>query len=207
MTSEKLTDTRIETYLNRLQSALAGVPSGEKEDILREIRAHILDSAGNNPDREGAVDRVLRLLGSPEELAGRYSTECQLTRASRSFSPWLLLRTCWHWARLGMKGTLAFLLALFGYTTALSLTVAIFLKPFMPNKIGMWIGPEGLNIGVPSHPERMHELLENYFVPVIAAVAFAVAVGTTHGLRWMMRKRSPGLAIQTGRTGRLAQVS
>ena len=207
MTSEKLADTRIETYLNRLQSALAGVASGEKEDILREIRAHILDSAGNNADREGAVDRVLRLLGSPEELAGRYRTECQLTRASRSFSPWLLLRTCWHWARLGMKGTLAFLLALFGYTTALSLTVAIFLKPFMPNKIGMWIGPEGLNIGVPSHPERMHELLENYFVPVIAAVAFAVAVGTTHGLRWMMRKRSPGLAIQTGRTGRLAQVS
>ena len=207
MTSERLTDTRIETYLNRLQLALAGVPSAEKEDILREIRAHILDSAGNNPDREGAVDRVLRLLGSPEELAGRYSTEWQLTRASRSFSPWLLLRTCWHWARLGMKGTLAFLLALFGYTTALSLTVAIFLKPFMPNKIGMWIGPEGLNIGVPSHPERMHELLENYFVPVIAAMAFVVAVGTTHGLRWMMRKRSPGLGIQTGRTGRLAQVS
>ncbi|HYM75173.1 MAG TPA: hypothetical protein VE377_04275 [Candidatus Dormibacteraeota bacterium] len=207
MTSQQLTDTRIEMYLNRLQSALAGVSSGDREDILREIRAHILDSAGNSPDREGAVDRVLRLLGTPEELAGRYSTECQLTRASRSFSPWLLLRTCWGWAKLGMKGTLAFLLALFGYTLALGFTISIFLKPFMPDKIGMWIGPEGLDIGVPSHPEQMHELLGHYFVPVIAAAAFATAIGTTHALRWMMRKRTPGLAIPTTRESGLAQAS
>jgi len=70
MTSELLVDTRIETYLHRLQSALRGVSSEYKDDILREIRAHIMDSAGHSADEAGAVDRVLRLLGTPERIGG-----------------------------------------------------------------------------------------------------------------------------------------
>ncbi len=152
-TSALVTDKLIETYLNRLNAAaLTGTAPAEKAEILREIQAHILDATEHAADRDGAVDRVLRLLGTPEELAERYGTECLFTRSSSSFSPWLLLRTSWRWAKLGIKGTLTFFLALFGYTTALSLTVAVFLKPFMPSKIGMWIGPEGLNIG--SEPSR-----------------------------------------------------
>lgn len=199
MTSEQLADARIETYLNRLQSELRGVSPDYQQDILREIRAHIVDSTEHSSDQAGAVDRVLNLLGTPKELAARYSTECQLQRASRSFSPWLILRTCWHWAKLGVKGTLAFFVALFGYSLALGFTAAVFLKPFMPSKVGMWIGPEGFNIGAPTHPEQMHELLGNYFVPVIAAAAFLSAIGTTQLLRWMMRKRAPGLTISTER--------
>jgi uncharacterized membrane protein len=196
MTSAELADARIETYLNRLQSALRGVSPDYQQDILREIRAHIVDSTEHSSNQAVAVDRVLHLLGTPEELSARYSTECQLERASRSFSPWLILRTCWHWAKLGIKGTLAFLVALFGYSLVLGFTGAVFLKPFMPSKVGMWVGPEGFDIGVPAHPERMHELLGNYFVPVIAAAALVSAIGTTHLLRWMMRKRAPGLTFQ-----------
>ena len=85
MTSQTMADKRIATYLNRLESALRGVSPESKEDILREIRAHIMDSAEHSADQAGAIDRVLRLLGTPEELAARYSAECQLERASRSF--------------------------------------------------------------------------------------------------------------------------
>ena len=187
-------DARIETYMNRLETALRGVSPEYKNDILREIRAHIMDSAEHSEDHAGAVDRVLRLLGTPEDLATRYSTECQLDRASRSFSPWLILKTCWQWAKLGVKGTLAFFVALFGYAFALGFTVSVFLKLFIP-KIGYWSGPEGFGIIVPTHPELMHEWLGNYFIPVIAAAAFLSAIGTTQLLRWMMRKREPGLAV------------
>jgi uncharacterized membrane protein len=185
-----ITDAYVESYLTRLASALSAVAPAERDEIVREIRAHIQDSVSGAPDPDGAVDRVIRLLGEPEELAERYTTESLLTRAGHSFSPWLLLRTSWRWAKLGIKGTTAFLVALFGYTTALALTVAIFLKPFMPSKIGMWIGSEGLNIGVPAHPEQMHELLGHWFVPVIAIAAFAFAVGTTRALRWLILRRS-----------------
>ena len=192
MTSAQLMEARIVDYLSRLETAMGGISGRDKEDILREIRAHIVDSVAGSTNGEAAVDRVLGLLGTPQELAGRYRTEYQLTRASRSFSPWLLLGTCWGWAKLGVKGTLAFLIALFGYATALGLTVAVFVKPFMPSKVGTWVGPEGfVAVGVPAHPEVMHELLGNYFVPVMAVAAFAFAIGTTHALRWMIQKRVP----------------
>ena len=188
-TSAQLVDTRIENYLDRLNAALAGVASAQKDEIVREIRAHIMDTAAGAADRDGAIDRVLRLLGTPEELAERYSTECLLARAGSSFSPWLLLRTCWRWAKLGVKGTLAFLLALTGYGTALAFTVSVFLKPFVPG-VGLWLGPHSFHVGV-ENPDEMHELLGPWFVPVIAVAAFLVAIGTTHALRWMIRKRSP----------------
>jgi len=183
------TEERIATYLGRLDAALADVFPPQRDEIVREIRAHILDSVASSADREAAAQRVLRLLGTPEELAERYHTECLLTRAGRSLSPLLLLRTCWRWAALGIKGTLAFLLAVFGYGLALAATIAVFLKPFMPSRIGMWIGRGDFVIGVPGH-EGMHELLGKWFVPVIAVVAFLAAIGTTHGLRWMIRKRN-----------------
>ena len=190
MTSQPV-DEQIENYLSRLATAMAKTSAEDKEDVVREIRAHITDSVVGSSDRPAAVDRVLGLLGAPEQLALRYRTECQLARASRSVSPWLLLRSCWSWAKTGVKGTLAFLIALFGYAMALGLTISIFVKPFMPSRMGLWIGPQGFNVGIPSHPEAMRELLGKYFIPVIAVAAFAFAIGTTHALRWMIRKRSP----------------
>lgn len=195
MTSAQVADQRIETYLGRLQTALSRVPEDDRQDILLEIRAHILDSTTGAAALDGTVERVLRLLGTPEELAAGYATERMLTRASRSLSPWLLLRSSWNWAKIGIKGMLAFLIALFGYAMALGLTISIFLKPFMPSRMGVWIGQGSFNIGIPSHPERMHELLGRYFVPVIAAAAFAFAIGTTHALRWLIRKRTPKYGV------------
>lgn len=193
MTATQVTNERIDAYMGRLDDALGSVLPSDREDILREIHTHIVESIAGAADRDAAVDRVLKLLGTPKELAGRYTTESLLTRASHSFSPVLLLHTCWRWAKLGTKGTLAFLVALFGYTLALGLTVTVFLKPFMPSRIGWWSGPEGFGIIIPDHPQLMHEWLGPYFVPVIAGVAFATAIGTTQALRWLIRKRTSTL--------------
>lgn len=199
-TTPPITDNRIETYLSRLTTALAGVAPEQRDEIVREIRAHILDSVSGAADPNGAVDRVLRLLDTPEQLANRYAAESLLTRARYSFSPWLLLRTCWRWAKLGIRGTLAFFLGIFGYTVALAFTISVFLKPLMPSRIGLWVGREGLNLGLPAHPEAMHELLGQWFAPVIAACAFAAAVGTTQGLRWLIRRRAPSGDYQMPRS-------
>jgi hypothetical protein len=89
-----------------------------------------------------------------------------------------------------MKGTIAFFLALIGYGCALAVIVAVILKPMMPSRLGVWWGRGDLNIGMVDHPEQMHELLGQWFVPVIAVFAFALAVGTTQALRWLMRTRT-----------------
>lgn len=195
-TSAPAADARINTYLSEFNAALAGVATPEKDDILREIRVHILDSVAPCADRDSALDHVLKLLGTPEELAERYRTECLLARAGRSFSPWLLLQTSWRWAKVGVMGMVAFLFALLGYAPALGLTVALLLKPFIPG-VAMWLGQGNLNIGVTSNPTGMHEVLGQWFVPVIAVLAFTVAVGTTNALRWLIRKRPLGLGYPT----------
>ena len=184
-----LIQNRMETYLEQLEKALGGVAPAEKEEIIREIRAHIMDSVSDATDENGALERVLRMLGAPKELAQRYTTESLLTRASDSFSPLVLIRTSWRWAMMGVKGLFAFLLAVFGYGMALAFTASILLKPFMPASVGMWLGPHNLEIGTTQDP-RSHELLGNLFIPVIAAAAFVAAVGTTQGLRWLFRKRT-----------------
>jgi uncharacterized membrane protein len=185
------TDIRVESYLNRLEAQLAGLPTDERQDIVREIRAHILDRTACNPGCfDETLARVLHLLGTPEQLAQRYKTERLLTRAGSSFSPWLLLATTWRWAKLGLKGTLAFFVAVIGYGAAFALTVAVLLKPLMPSRVGMWSGQGNFFIGVPVHRTGMHEVLGQSFIPVVVVLAFVAAVGTTFALRWIIRTRS-----------------
>jgi hypothetical protein len=197
MTTETaLTNQSVDTYWARLERALGGVSPLERSEIVREIRAHILDSVSGSTDPQGATDRVLRLLGAPEELANRYAAESLFTRARSSFSPLLLVHTSWRWAKLGMRGMAAFFLAMVGYRLARGLTISVLAKPFIPG-IGLWLGREGLNVGVPTHPGSNHELLGQWFVPVIAVCAFAAAIGTTQALRWLILRRPSYSAYPT----------
>jgi uncharacterized membrane protein len=82
---------QIENYLAGLDEALRGVRREERDEIVKEIRTHILDSLPHDP--QAPVEPILAALGAPERLAEHYRTEFLLTQASYSFSPWLLLST------------------------------------------------------------------------------------------------------------------
>ncbi len=178
----------------QLDSALAAIPGAEKDDILREIRAHIMDSLGGMISDEAAVERVLQPLGSTQQLAERYRTEFMLAHAGRSFSPWLLVRTTWRWAKTGVKGFMVFLLALVGYGTGAVLTITLLMKPLMPSRVGLWVGPGTVEFGTPSNAAGLHEVLGQWYIPFTTALAFGVVVGTSQLLRWLIRKRTPWAA-------------
>src|ERR1700688_1378134 len=59
---------------------LPPVAPAERDEIVVEIRAHIHHSVSGTSDPNGATEPVFRLLGTPEELAHRYTTESLLTR-------------------------------------------------------------------------------------------------------------------------------
>ena len=184
MTNMTANDTRVERYLEGLESALKGAPVGEKLDLLNEIRAHILDAVEGGTE----VERVLAGLGTPRELVERYRMEGMLRQASHTFSPWVLLRTAWRWAFTGVRGFFVFLFAMVGYMTAFVMGLCVILRPFNHN-IGLWIGPRTFEIGTQTDPAA-HELLGAAFTPVIAVLAFVIAVATTQGLRRIMRGSS-----------------
>jgi len=178
---------QIESYLADLHEALKDVSRDQRDEILREIRTHILDSLRDNP--QSAVETVLRGLGAPERLAEQYQTEVLLTQASHSFSPWLLLSTAWRWAHTGIRGFAVFMVAIVGYGMALGLLLTVLLKPFFPDHIGLWVGHGNFVFGATSRTAGVRDVLGSLYIPVAMVLAFGIAVGTTHALRWLMRTR------------------
>ena len=79
---------KVERYLFRLGVAMGNLPASERDENVREIRAHILDriKAEGGPVAQ-AVDALLQRLGTPEQLAASFERELSLARASRSSSP------------------------------------------------------------------------------------------------------------------------
>jgi hypothetical protein len=177
---------QIETYLAGLDAALKNARREERDEILREIRTHILDSLPSDP--QAPIEPVLRELGAPERLAEQYKTEFLLTQASHSFSPWILLSTAFRWAHTGIRGFIVFMVAMVGYGSAVTFLITVLLKPFLP-RVGLWVGPGTFEFGTPAPRADLHEVLGRGYIPVTMLLAFGAAVGTTHALRWLMQTR------------------
>ena len=104
-------ETQIDSYLTALRTHLDTLTIAQREEIVREIAAHIRDSA----EESGAsVESVLARLGPAEELAAQYRDGLLIRQASRSNSPVVLLRATLRLATKGVFGILVFFLGLFG---------------------------------------------------------------------------------------------
>lgn len=173
----------IEPYLSRLATALPGISQDERDDFLREIRAHILDRL-----QEGAeVDAILEGLGSAEQLAGEFNAETALARSARSWSALVLLRTAVRLALTGTQGFTVFLVALLGYGIAATLYISAALKPIFPNNVGIFVGDGNFNIGFSDSP-LAHDISGPYFTLYAMILGFLTVAATTVALRAMMRK-------------------
>jgi uncharacterized membrane protein len=177
---------KVTDYLARLNAAVGRLPHAEACDLVREIEVHISDKLEGRSN-DSAVNHVLSALGTPEELAAGYRAELMLTRASRSFSPWELLRGAAYLAKAGAKGVVVFLLALFGYASGLALTITVLMKPFI-HSVGLWVGDGVFQFGPTDMSPGKHEVLGDLYIPVVTVMAFVIVIGTTQGLRWLMKK-------------------
>ncbi len=208
--------TSIERYLARLRKALGDVPGPERDEMVEEIRSHILERVeAEGQVTEQVVNEVLRAVGDPRELAAQYKTDAMLRRAARSRSPWLLLRSTLRWATRGIAGVIAFLATLTGYGCAAVCYLCFLLKPFFPARVGLWLSPEhtitlgywnghfsgtevyGISVrppfsfalgtlGATQGPVR--ELLGPWLFPVALLCGSLFVIATTHLTRWFIKK-------------------
>jgi hypothetical protein len=178
------TDDPIEVYLARLRKALSGFSVGEREDIVEEIRAHIMDRAAE-PSR--TVEDTLARLGPAEELAKDYRRGALVRRARSSFSPWTVLKATFRWAITGVHGFTVFILALLGYGMGTALVVSGLLKPLLPEETGLWIGPDVFQIGFrPEHSPDVHEMLGPWFTQIALALGVLFFIVTTMVVRRLL---------------------
>jgi uncharacterized membrane protein len=132
----------IDRYLETLRKHCARVSPAEADEFVGEIRSHIMDrvSAEDNPTPD-TLDAILRRVGDPKQLAARLVAQTEIRRAARSLSPWTILRGILHFAMKGVAGAISFLITAAAYGCAAVCALVIVLKPMLPHRIGLWLGP------------------------------------------------------------------
>jgi uncharacterized membrane protein len=183
MTTEK----QMDSYLATLRQHLAPLTLGEREEILREIAAHVRDSA----EQSGAtVEAVLARLGPAEELAGEYRDGLLISRASRSFSPIVLLRATLRLATKSVSGIVVFVLSVFGYSFGAGFVIVAFSKMIFPSHAGAWVQDGRLvDFGAFLYgiPAGAHEVLGVWIIPLGLIAGSLTLLLTTFLIRNSLR--------------------
>lgn len=170
---------RIESYLARVRAALHGLPERETEDILRELRSHIVELAGN----EGfGVEAALRSLGDPVDLAKTYRAENQMVRAECSGSPLVILQGLRHASQSRWGAVVATSLYAFGYINVLTLWAAGIEKLLAPSHGGLWYTPGNIwsvtLVTGSDPPAGARELLGWWLLPIVLIVGWILRYAT-----------------------------
>ena len=130
---------RIDAYLTKLRRRLRGINEQDIQEIVQELRSHILDKTETRENTLDKVSETLESLGSPEQLAGEYLTDNLLARAEVSRSPMRILAVLFRWASLSIAGFLVFLSSIAGYFLGMAFVLCALLKPIHPQTAGLWI--------------------------------------------------------------------
>lgn len=175
--------TTAEAYLAELRTQLAPITLSDREEILREIAAHIRDSVETGTP----IEAVLSRLGPPAQLAAEYRDGQLIRTASRSFSPVKLLRATLRIAAKGITGIVVFFAAFIGYIVGGCLVIGGVLKPFFPNHIGLFTTSGNLSqTGLVTNDVR-HEVLGWWGIPIAIVGGAIILLLTTLAIRGFLR--------------------
>ncbi len=181
--------TELDSYLSLLRNSLGSLTQNEREEITREIKAHIRDSVEQS---KSSVEAVLARLGPAEELAAQYRDGLLIRRASRSVSPPLLLRATLRLTTKGFSGIVVFFAAIFGYAIGGGFVLEAVAKCIFPGHTGVWVNDGDLVMSgttltkyIPQPPA--HEILGWWYVPLTLALGSLLLMITTLIIRNMLR--------------------
>lgn len=182
-----IAEQQIENYLSALRARLGRITLSERDEIVREIAAHIRDSA----EQSGAsIEAIIARMGPPQELAAQYRDGLLIRRASRSLSPVTLLRGSMRLATKGVSGVIVFFAGMFGYLIGGGLVLSGLLKPVFPAHTGMWLEngrmvASGTQWQVPLPPA--HEVLGNWYILITISLGSLMILATMYLIRTTLR--------------------
>lgn len=180
-------ESSVDRYLAALRAHLGPLTLGEREEILREIAAHIRDSA---EELGSSAESVLARLGPPQKLAAEYRDGLLIRQASRSLSPVLLLRGALRLATKGIFGTVVLFAGMFGYLTGAGLVLSAFMKVFLPAHTGLWMtGHRVVSSGTlfPAPAPPAHEVLGYWYIPIALTAGSLLLVAAMLAIRLCLR--------------------
>jgi uncharacterized membrane protein len=159
-------EVQIDSYLTALRLHLGPVTIAEREEIVREISAHVRDSV---EETGASAEAVLTRLGPAKDLAAQYRDGLLIRKASRSVSPLVLLRATLRLATKGVFGIVVFFLSIFGYSFGIAFVFAALAKTIVPAHTGAWVEDGRLvsmGMFIYGTPARAHEVLGLWIIPI-----------------------------------------
>ena len=180
-------EVQLDNYLTALRTHLGPLTIADREEIAREIGAHVRDSA---EESGAAIQTVLARLGPAEALAAQYRDGMLIRRASHSVSPLVLMRATLRLATKGALGIVVFFLGLFGYALGGGLVLTALIKPILPANTGIWIenghlASSGVLFPPPAPPA--HEVLGMWYILFALTVGSLALLFTTWAIRRSLR--------------------
>jgi hypothetical protein len=137
MTLSAESQKNVNAYLAVLRRQLRDLMEEDIDDIVEEIRMHILDKTSGEA-AAGSVAETLAALGTPEELAERYRTDELLQRARAARSPAYIFHSLLRWTTLSLIGLLVFSISVLGYVLGGGLSILGVLKVFNSRGTGLF---------------------------------------------------------------------
>jgi hypothetical protein len=194
MTIPADSERAIDGYLAALRKQLRDLMEEDVNDIVEEIRAHVLDKTTAGADLE-QVEQTLAALGTPAALASRYRTEELMKRAQAH-------RTGAQRALLTLKrvlavagGLLGLAVSVAGYCLGGGLVAFGVMKIFRPHGTGLWASHSpgctyGLSFSSGSGntpPHNSHDVLGWWLVPLGLGLGTALLYAAYRLGNWVMR--------------------
>jgi len=159
----------LDCYLDQVRRHLKGLPQVEVQEIVAELRSHVLDKVEGTPTPQ-KVEAAIAALGSPREVARLNLTERVAAELEADRSPLTVLRGVGRLAGLSLYGAFAGLVSFTGYAMAAAFLVTAAVKPFAREHAGLWRVPDAhdnysFSLGVNSSPHGQ-ELLGWWIIPI-----------------------------------------
>jgi uncharacterized membrane protein len=168
-------EREVENYLRRLGYALNPLPPEERAEIVREARSYFLDRIQGADDPATGFRRAVEGLGAPEEYAGPYLDDYQITVAVSGGSGVAMLRQGLRMVGRGTKALIGFALVLPLFAIAAALALIAVLKPVFPENVGAWFAPDlgvmGMGFVTAETAASASDLLGYWIIPVNLVLA------------------------------------
>ncbi len=177
-------DSRLSDYARKLRWALSVLPEGDRDDIVAEMRSHVLDRL----DTAVSIEEALRALGDPDAYAKEFNDSYAVSAALSSRRTRDLIGALLQGGAGSLTVTGVGLVIVTAWAAAALVAFLAVLKIRDPTHIGLWSGQHFFFLGVIDDPSTGRELLGLWITP-LALVCVVTAWIITRSLSiWALRR-------------------
>jgi len=180
---------KLADYARRLKWALSALPEADRDDIVAEMRSHVLDRV----DTGSTLDAALAALGAPDDYARAFRETYTVASALSSRQTPQMLHALVQGATRSAGAIAAFVVIVLVWAVPALVAYTAILKISNPSHVGLWRGEHFFFIGVIDDPSRGTELLGPWITP-LALLCVVLAWLITRSIAvWALRRLTPAI--------------